>query len=194
MSENIAEESHIKAWRRIESEQLADCRVFKVRRDMSVSPHGGDGKDFYVIEACDWINVVPVTANDEIVMIEQYRHGSNEITLEIPGGMIDADESPARAAIRELLEETGYFAHEVILLGRTRPNPAFQDNWLYTFLARDATYTGPPAFGEDEEIAVHLVSSFDIPALIANGTVTHALVIAALGLWSLYQENLIRVE
>ncbi|MGH9901890.1 MAG: NUDIX hydrolase, partial [Pyrinomonadaceae bacterium] len=111
-------------WRRQRSDQVADCRVFQVRRDRSANPRDGREHDFYVIEAPDWINVIPLTADDEVVMIEQYRHGTEEITLEIPGGMVDAGESPREAAARELIEETGYAAREVVELGRTRPNPA----------------------------------------------------------------------
>ena len=85
------------SWRRRSSEIVADCRVFRVRRDLSVSPHRGSEHDFYVLESSDWINVIPLTADGEVVMIEQYRHGSEEVTLEIPGGMVDAGESPPDA-------------------------------------------------------------------------------------------------
>jgi ADP-ribose pyrophosphatase len=194
LSEESNGEVPLEVWQRVSSERIADCRVFRIRRDVSINPRTNGERDFFIIEASDWINVVPMTSSGEIVMIEQYRHGTGELTLEIPGGAIEEGESPAHAALRELLEETGYFADEVILLGRTRPNPATHNNWLYTFLARDAAYTGPPALDEGEDIKVHLVPSDEIPILIANGTITHALVITAFGLWSLYQENLIAEE
>lgn len=85
-------------WRRASSEIIADCRVFQVRRDLSADPRTGREHDFYVLEAPDWINVVPLTADNEVVMIEQYRHGTEEVTLEIPGGMVDAGEEPQAAA------------------------------------------------------------------------------------------------
>ncbi len=110
-------------------------------------------------------------------MIEQYRHGTGEVTLEFPGGMVDEGETPERAAGREMLEETGYDAREVVVLGRTRPNPAIQDNWIHTFLARDATFRHAPVFESTEQTAVRLVPLADIPALIANGTINHALVV-----------------
>lgn len=174
------------AWRRVRSERVADCRVFRVRRDISASPRGGAEHDFYVVEAGDWINVIPLTDGDEVVMIEQYRHGSADVTLEIPGGMVDEGESPEGAAARELVEETGYTANGIVALGRTRPNPAIHDNWLHTFLARGARFDRKPEFDRTEHCAVRLVPLADVPALIAEGFITHALVVVAfhrLGLW-----------
>jgi hypothetical protein len=77
------DDAHDLFWQRRSSEIIADCRVFRVRRDVSVSPHRGSEHDFFVLESPDWINIIPLTANDEVVMIEQYRHGSEEVTLEI---------------------------------------------------------------------------------------------------------------
>ena len=174
------------AWRRVRSERVADCRVFRVRRDIAINPRGGAEHDFYVVEAGDWINVIPLTRDEEVVMIEQYRHGSEDVTLEIPGGMVDEGESPVEAAARELIEETGYTSNEITALGRTRPNPAIHDNWLHTFLARGARFEREPVFDRAEHCALRLVPLRGVPALIAEGFITHALVVVAfhrLGLW-----------
>jgi 8-oxo-dGTP pyrophosphatase MutT (NUDIX family) len=179
------------AWQRVESEQVADCRVFQVRRDLALNPRGGGQHNFYCIEAVNWINIIPLTSRDEVVMIEQYRHGANEVTLEIPGGMIDEGETAEMAASRELLEETGYRAGEVVMLGRTRPNPAIQNNWLYSFLARDCRFEQQPIFDSSEWTVVRLVPLSDIPALIAEGAITHALVVAAFHWLSLYHQDLL---
>ncbi len=179
------------AWTRDSSEQLADCRVFRVRRDVSVNPRDASAHDFYVIEATDWINIIPLTTDGDVVLIEQYRHGTQEVSLEIPGGMIDAGESPEVAAARELLEETGYAASEVVKLGQTRPNPAIQDNWIHTFLARDVVYRHEPEFDGTEHTVVRLVPLAEIPTLIANGAVTHALVVVAFHWLALQERELV---
>lgn len=189
---NVATLQGVSAWRRRTSKQLADCRVFQVRRDLSINPRDGREHFFYVIEATDWINVVPLTSDNKVVMIEQYRHGTEEVTLEIPGGMVDADETPRAAAARELFEETGYAApKELIALGKTRPNPAIQNNWIHTFLAANVEFISAPAFDGTEHTAVRLVPLDDIPRLVADGTINHALVVVGFHRLSLHQRGLI---
>lgn len=185
----------VSVWRRTTSKQLADCRVFQVRQDLSVNPRDGREHSFYVIEAADWINVIPLTPDNEVVMIEQYRHGTEVVTLEIPGGMVDADETPRAAAARELFEETGYAASgDLIALGKTRPNPAIQNNWIHTFLAPGVEFKSAPVFDGTEHTVVRLVPLAEVPRLIADGTIDHALVVVGFHRLSLHRQGLIEAS
>lgn len=164
-------------WTRRRSAQIADCRVFKVREDRCARQSDGKEATFYVIENPDWVNVIALTKAKETVLIEQFRHGSEEIILEIPGGMIDANEEAEAAARRELLEETGYTAQEFVYLGKSRPNPAIQNNWIYHYAALNCEKTGATAFDEHESVVTRIVPLADVPDLIESGTITHSLAI-----------------
>ena len=166
------------SWERIESKEIADCRVFRVREDISRRTDGVSGT-FFVLENPDWVNIVAVTKSGEAVMIEQFRHGTESVSLEIPGGMIDKDELPETAAKRELLEETGYSSENWVLLGRSHPNPAIQNNSIYHYLALDCEKTGEVLFDEHENIVSKLMPVAEVDSAIATGKITHSLVIAA---------------
>jgi 8-oxo-dGTP pyrophosphatase MutT (NUDIX family) len=112
-------------------------------------------------------------------MVRQYRHGSREVTLEIPGGLVDPGDTPEEAATRELLEETGYRAEEMIKIGVSNPNPAIFNNRCYTFLAQDITKVSDPKPDQTEDIEVVLIPLVDIPELIRKGEIDHAIVISA---------------
>ena len=179
----------IEPWKHLESQPLGDYSVFKLRRDRSQSALSDRTADFYVLEAPAWINVIPVTPDGQVVLIRQYRHGTREITLEIPGGMTDPeDASPAEAARRELREETGYDCEQLIPLGALTPNPAIQDNHIYTFLAAGAFRDGPQELHGNEEIEFELRALSEIPELIRTGLIDHALVVAAFYLLNVYRE------
>lgn len=175
-------------WIRQQSREIADCRVFKVRKDTSLRAGDNAEHTFFVIENPDWVNVVALTAANEIILIEQYRHGTEEIEMEIPGGMVDRDEDHALAAQRELLEETGYAAREMILLGKSRPNPALQNNWQYHYLALDCELKSAVEFDDHESVITKLAALDEIPKLIEIGKINHSLVIAAFYYLSLNAE------
>jgi 8-oxo-dGTP pyrophosphatase MutT (NUDIX family) len=181
------------SWKTTESQLLARTPVFSLRRDRrerSLPGGARDCHDFFILETVDWVNVVPLTSEREIVFIEIHRHGIDGPSLEIPGGMIDADDrDPAAAGAREMLEETGYHSDRIVPLGVVHPNPAIQGNRCFTYLAEDARLVSAPRLDETEEIRVvrHPVS--EVPRLLADGKITHALVVAALS-WFFQREGL----
>ncbi len=166
-------------WKKKSSRQIADCRVFKVREDFCESDSDHKESTFFVVENPDWVNIIGLTKDKKVILIEQFRHGAEEIILEIPGGMIDDGEDAETAAKRELLEETGYSSEKFVYLGKSRPNPAIQDNLIYHFLALDCEKTGETNFDENESVVTKLFSFDEIPALIKDEKITHSLVITA---------------
>lgn len=172
--------SLIKPWSRAKSRLLAECRIFNLHESTSVSPATGDDHQFYYIETADWVNIVPITDDNKIVCIRQFRHGNETITIEIPGGMVDPGEDPSVSAVRECREETGYECGEVQSLGVLAPNPALFENRLHTFVARGAKKVGAIQNTLTEKTEVVLIPLDDVPDRLMSGEIEHALVVATL--------------
>ncbi len=169
------------AWRRIGSTRLQRCRVFNVDEVRFEPPGGGPAESFYCIDSPDWINVVPLFPDDDVLLVRQYRFGVLDMTLEIPGGMCNRDEPPLDAARRELREETGYTSERWSYLGAVEPNPAFHDNLCHHWLAEDAERTSEELeLDPGEDIVVDTLDLDDVRSRIASGDIRHSLVISAL--------------
>lgn len=174
----------IKPWPIIESSKGPNMGLFSIKVNRCRSPRTGQQHNFYVIDFPNWVQIIPVTPDDQVVMIRQYRHGCGRIFLELPGGLIDkGDPSPDASAKRELLEETGYLAENLHLLARTYPQPAVLNHMGLTYLARGVKRIAGPDLDATEDIEVCLVDLQRIPGMIRSGEIDHGQTVMALGLY-----------
>ncbi|NOK39024.1 NUDIX hydrolase [Corallococcus exercitus] len=174
-----APDSKVKPWPRLRRGLEHDFTVVKVREDVVADPRTNLEHGRVRLECADWVNVIAVTKQDELVMVRQFRFGIDAPTLEVPGGVIDPGEDPATAAVRELEEETGYRAGRLEALGEVHPNPAFQSNRCFSYLALDCERVSDGNPDDGEDIAVELYPRADLPRLILEGHITHSLVVVA---------------
>lgn len=181
--------SAVREWKRLKTGLPSDYRILKVREDVVAHPRDGSEHPRVIIECTDWVNIIPVTLEDEVVLVRQFRFGVWSDSLEIPGGMVDPGEEPLEAAVRELEEETGYVPGKVIHLGSVHPNPAIQTNRCHSYLALSCYQKAPPNPDEGEELVVERVARKQIPKLLREGAITHSLVVAAFLLERLYWDR-----
>jgi 8-oxo-dGTP pyrophosphatase MutT (NUDIX family) len=181
-----------------ESESVRqDSRLFRQIVAQRRSPHTGRHHAFYRLQGPDWVNVVAFTRAGELLVVEQFRHGIDAPTLEVPGGGCDAGEAPAEAARRELREETGFVSERWTFLGAATPNPATQNNRCHTFLALDCEPDGALALDPAEELQVWACAWPEWQARMRQGEIHHALVLSAfqfLSLWEGWPDLRARLE
>jgi len=170
----------ITPWTRVATKVLNDLRIMKVQEVTAISPKTGNEHGFFVLDTVDWVNVLPITPDQEVVFVRQYRHGSDDLSLEIPGGMVDPGEAPIVSAARECLEESGFRASDLKSLGVLNPNPAVFNNQLHTFVAEDVVIEADIQNTATEQTEVVLVPVADLTSYLLDGRIDHALVAATL--------------
>ena len=167
-------------WEVLSEESIAECKVFEVFREHCRHPEDGRQSDFYTIDSRDWVNTLALTPTKELVMVQQYRFATKELSWEIPGGIIDPGESPLDAGIRELREETGYKGENARIIGHCSPNPAILRNRCHFAFIENARITHKLEWDENEEIAVKTVPLEEVFEMARNMELSHTLTMNAL--------------
>ena len=166
-------------WDKKQSELVADCRIFKVFKNRFRHPIRQEEGDFYEIDAPDWITVVAVTENQELVTVRQFRFGIEDLSLEVPAGLMEPDEDALETAQRELREETGFVGEDAQLLGWVYPNPAIQNNRCFVVALKNARQVAETDWDEHEELQTQLIPLNEVAQRMQEGEFRHSLSICA---------------
>jgi len=171
-------------WQKLDTKPVATTRIFDVNSVTFRHPARAQARDFVVIHAPDWVNVVALTPDRQLVLVRQFRYGTDDFSLEIPGGVMDPGEDPITAGLRELREETGFTGTGARLLGSVHPNPAMQDNRCHLVLVENVRQDEALDWDPDEEFEIMTQPVDDVYALAYRGGITHAMVLDALLLFT----------
>ena len=163
--------------------------LFRLRRERFRSRKSGLAHDFYVLHLADAVSVVATTPDRRLILVRQFRVGSGQESLETPGGLLNPGEDPLTAGARELLEETGYAGDPPRSLGTVWSNPSLMTSKITTILVANARKIAEPTLDHGEEVEVELFDEDEIPAMIQEGRVDHALAILGLFAWMLSNRN-----
>lgn len=167
-------------WKHLRSERGPDFPIFRVRFDWMENSRNAHQMKAVILEAHDWVNVVAITPEQKIVMVEQYRFGVGHTTIEVPAGVMEPGETPQHAAMRELQEETGYTSDQWTYLGWVEPNPAFMNNKCHHWVARDVRQTHTPTLDAGEAIVVRELSFDAVRHEVRAGNMRSSLGLIAL--------------
>lgn len=178
----------IEPWITTNDELKYTTNIFKLLSREMVLKSENEKAEFAIVEAPDWMNIIPLTEDGLVILVEQYRYGVEEPTLELPGGMVDPGESPDETARRELLEETGFEAGELEYLGKVSSNPAFLTNRTHMFVAENCKKVQEQDLDGHERIHVHQMPLEDFLDMVKDGTVHHSLVVAAVAKFLLWKK------
>ena len=168
------------SWSLLTDDLHADCRIFEIRKQRFLRSSDRKEGDFFVLNTNDWVNVLALTPDDQLVMVNQYRYGTKDFSLEPPGGVVEQGEDPSLAGQRELQEETGYRGTDPEIIGSVSPNPAIMSNRCHFLLVREVEKTHEVAFDPNEELVTKLVAVSELVDLIRSGKITHSLAMNAI--------------
>ena len=161
-----------KSWKVLKSEMVFDEKWYKLRRDEVELPNGLVLDDYYVSVRPDVVLTFPITEDNHVIFVRQYKHAAGDVFVELPGGVIDEDEkNPVAAAKRELLEETGYTSDDVEQLLEVIDNPTKDTNKIYFFLARNARQVAEQDLDETEQIEVLKVPVQEVEGMVMRGDI-----------------------
>jgi 8-oxo-dGTP pyrophosphatase MutT (NUDIX family) len=170
-------------WQQLSSRYLIKRWWMNLREDHVRLPNGVEMEEYHVLEYPDWTCIVPITDEGDVVMVEQYRYGIDQVTMELPGGAIQPEEPALGAAKRELLEETGFGGGDWSFVGKSAPDPSRHTNWAWFFVAKGVESVGRQQLDEGEQIRVTTVPIADAIELALSGRMAHAVHMTAL-LWA----------
>lgn len=167
-------------WKKSERKLLKEYPIFSVWEEKCTNPRNGHQSTFFLMTGLDWANVIALTPDKKVVLVKQYRRGTDQYTLEIPGGCIEKGEQPIESAIRELREETGYGSQKPpTFLGTAAANPAMQTIKAHTFLIEDVTLEHKTELDLGEDIEVILMPLDEVLDKLRDGSIDHAIVLSA---------------
>lgn len=173
----------MKKWEIRKREEIFNRRIFSIDDLHCYHPGKNVEHNFFIMNNPDWINVVVLTEDNQLVFVKQHRLGTDDITIETVAGLMDGGESPEESARRELLEETGYQAGELLLMKKLSANPAIMSNHIYFYLARNARKIAAQELDHAEDIEVITVPEEEAVHMISDGRIDHTIIVTALSLF-----------